>query len=228
MPRGMVLIVGHFAAYDDVANAVLEKTLNTAGEVGYGFDVLAHRTNIGESMSIVNRLTSGRFAESFPPVCLDAMIGFGYDIHRLAEGESLVLGGVEIPSPHGTVAHSDGDVVLHALVDALLGALAFGDIGEHFPDTDPKWKGAPSSLFVQHAVHLVQDSGHVIVNIDVSLVLQSPKILPYKQAMRECIAALTGLPLQRVSVKATTAERLGFAGRLEGVQAWVACEVRER
>jgi 2-C-methyl-D-erythritol 2,4-cyclodiphosphate synthase len=155
------------------------------------------------------------------------MIGFGYDIHRLAEGESLVLGGVDIPSLHGTVAHSDGDVVLHALVDALLGALALGDIGEHFPDTDPRWKGAPSSHFVAHAVKLVRESGHRIVNVDVSLVLQAPKILAYKQAMRECIADLTGLSLQRVSVKATTAERLGFAGRLEGVQAWVACEVVE-
>lgn len=207
---------------------MLEKALNTSGKVGYGFGILVHHANIGESKSIVNPCTSGRFAESFPPDYLDVMIGFGYDIHRLAEGESLVLGGVEIPSPHGTVAHSDGDVVLHALVDALLGALALGDIGEHFPDTDPRWKGAPSSHFVLHAVALVRDSGHEIVNVDVSLVLQSPKIMPYKQAMRECIASLTGLPLQRVSVKATTAERLGFAGRLEGVQAWVACEVRER
>lgn len=156
------------------------------------------------------------------------MIGFGYDVHRLAPGESLVLGGIDIPSPHGTVAHSDGDVVLHALVDAILGALALGDIGEHFPDTDPRWKGAASSIFVEHAVALVGERGYALVNVDATLVLQGPKILPYKQAMRERIAVLCGLPVERVSVKATTSEGIGFAGRLEGVQAWVACQVQER
>lgn len=154
------------------------------------------------------------------------MVGFGYDVHRLAEGETLVLGGITIPSPHGTVAHSDGDVVLHALVDALLGALALGDIGEHFPDTDPRWRGEPSGTFVRHAVHLVRESGHRIVNIDATLILESPKILPYKQMMRECMAELCGLPLERVSIKATTSERLGFAGRKEGVEAYCICEVQ--
>jgi len=138
-----------------------------------------------------------------------------------------VLGGVEIPSPHGTVAHSDGDVVLHALVDALLGALALGDIGEHFPDTDPEWKGAASSQFVDHAVKLVREQGCEIVNVDCTLVLESPKILPYKQAMRERIAEMCGLALNRVSVKATTSERMGYVGRREGVHAFVICEVRE-
>ncbi|MBN9399177.1 MAG: 2-C-methyl-D-erythritol 2,4-cyclodiphosphate synthase ['Candidatus Kapabacteria' thiocyanatum] len=154
------------------------------------------------------------------------MVGFGYDVHRLAEGETLVLGGITIPSPHGTVAHSDGDVVLHALVDALLGALALGDIGEHFPDTDPRWRGEPSGTFVRHAVKLVRESGHRIVNIDATLILESPKILPYKQSMRECMADLCGLPLERVSIKATTSERLGFAGRKEGVEAYCICEVQ--
>lgn len=138
-----------------------------------------------------------------------------------------MLGGVEIPSPHGTVAHSDGDVVLHALVDALLGALALGDIGEHFPDTDPEWKGAASSQFVDHAVKLVREQGCEIVNVDCTLVLESPKILPYKQAMRERIAEMCGLALNRVSVKATTSERMGYVGRREGVHAFVICEVRE-
>lgn len=155
------------------------------------------------------------------------MVGFGFDVHRLEEGRPLVLGGVEIPSPHGTIAHSDGDVVLHALVDALLGALALGDIGEHFPDTDPAWKGAASSQFVDHAVKLVREQGCTIVNVDCTLVLESPKILPYKQAMRERIAELCGIALQRVSVKATTSERMGYVGRREGVHAFVICEVRE-
>lgn len=154
------------------------------------------------------------------------MVGFGFDVHRLAEGESLVLGGVDIPSPLGTVAHSDGDVMFHALVDALLGALALGDIGEHFPDTDPRWKGAPSSAFVEHAVALVKEQNCRIVNIDCTLVLESPKILPYKLTMRENIARLCGLPLERVAVKATTSERIGYVGRREGVHAYVICEVQ--
>ncbi len=156
------------------------------------------------------------------------MIGLGYDVHRLAEGESLVLGGIQIPSEAGTVAHSDGDVILHALVDALLGALALGDIGEHFPDTDPKWKDAASSVFVEHAVKLVNENGFRVINVDVTLVLQSPKILDYKLQMRTAIAGMTGLPLNRVSVKATTSEKIGFAGRGEGVQAWCICEVQPR
>jgi 2-C-methyl-D-erythritol 4-phosphate cytidylyltransferase/2-C-methyl-D-erythritol 2,4-cyclodiphosphate synthase len=154
------------------------------------------------------------------------MVGFGFDVHRLAEGHSLVLAGVEIPSPIGTVAHSDGDVVFHALVDALLGALALGDIGEHFPDTDPAWKGAASSQFVEHAVGLIKQHQCRIINVDCTLVLESPKILPFKQAMRENIARLCGLPLERVAVKATTSERMGYVGRKEGVHAFVACEVQ--
>lgn len=154
------------------------------------------------------------------------MIGLGFDVHRLAPGETLVLGGVPIPSEIGTVAHSDGDVILHALVDALLGAVALGDIGEHFPDTDPRWKGASSSVFVEHAVKIVTEAGYRIINVDATLVLQSPKILPYKAQMRENIAALCDLPLNRVSMKATTSEHLGYAGRKEGVHAWVVCEVQ--
>ena len=156
------------------------------------------------------------------------MIGLGFDVHRLAEGETLVLGGVAIPSEIGTVAHSDGDVFLHALVDALLGALALGDIGEHFPDTDPQWKGASSDRFVQHAIAMLAERGYAPVNIDATLVLQAPKILPYKQQMRETIAQLCGLPVDRVSVKATTSEHLGYAGRKEGVHAWVITEVQPR
>lgn len=156
------------------------------------------------------------------------MVGFGFDVHRLAEGESLVLGGVTIPSPLGTVAHSDGDVIFHALVDALLGAMALGDIGEHFPDTDPQWKGAPSSGFVEHAVRLIAEQNCYVVNIDCTLVLESPKILNYKTEMRQNIARHCAIPIERVAVKATTSERVGYVGRSEGVQAFVICEVQRR
>lgn len=148
------------------------------------------------------------------------MIGFGYDVHRLADGESLVLGGVEIPSAFGTVAHSDGDVLLHALVDALLGAAGLGDIGEHFPDTDQRWKDEPSTTFVRHAVQLVTSAGYRIINADLTLILQAPKILPYKSQMRDHIASLCNLPIERVCVKATTAELIGPVGRGEGVEAY--------
>ena len=154
------------------------------------------------------------------------MIGIGYDVHRLAEGESLVLGGVTIDSSLGSVAHSDGDVVLHALCDALLGAAGLGDIGEHFPDTDPRWKNAPSRMFVEHAIALLSQHGYSPVNIDITLILEAPKIKPYKDAMRNEIASMTGLPVQRISIKATTNETIGFAGRKEGVAALCACMIK--
>jgi len=115
---------------------------------------------------------------------------------------------------------------LHALCDALLGAAGLGDIGEHFPDTDPRWKNAPSRMFVEHAIHLLAENGFVPVNIDVTLILEAPKIKPYKEAMRTEIASMTGLPIQRVSVKATTNETIGFAGRKEGVAALCACMIQ--
>lgn len=146
-------------------------------------------------------------------------IGLGYDVHRLAAGESLVLGGVTIPSDSGTVAHSDGDVLLHAICDALLGALALGDIGEHFPDTDAAWHGASSMDLLRHCVRLVNERRYRIGNIDVTLILERPKILPYKPEMRSRIAIAAGIDQDAVSLKATTAERLGFVGRGEGVEA---------
>ncbi|MFN8367586.1 MAG: 2-C-methyl-D-erythritol 2,4-cyclodiphosphate synthase [Candidatus Kapaibacterium sp.] len=155
------------------------------------------------------------------------MVGLGYDVHRLAEGESLILGGVRIESPIGTVAHSDGDVLLHALCDAILGAAGLGDIGEHFPDTDTKWKNADSTKFVTAVVEMITDQRLQLVNVDVTLVLESPKILPYKQQMRSTIALLCGLPEQRVNLKATTSEKLGFVGNKEGVQAYAICQLRE-
>jgi 2-C-methyl-D-erythritol 2,4-cyclodiphosphate synthase len=153
------------------------------------------------------------------------VIGFGYDVHSLASGESLVLGGVTLESPLGTVAHSDGDVLLHAIMDALLGALALGDIGLHFPDTKEKWRGADSIDMLKRVVHLLRTEGAHIVNIDSTVVLEAPRLRPHIEAMRERIAEAMGLDMKRVSIKATTNERLGFIGREEGVAAYAVVQV---
>jgi 2-C-methyl-D-erythritol 2,4-cyclodiphosphate synthase len=149
-------------------------------------------------------------------------IGLGYDVHRLAEGEVLVLGGVTVSTEFGTVAHSDGDVLLHAICDAVLGAAALGDIGEHFPDTDPAYRGISSLDLLRHCVRLVGERGFGVGNVDATLVLERPKILPFKAEMRGRIAGVMGIDVDDVSLKATTAERLGFAGRGEGVEAHAA------
>lgn len=156
------------------------------------------------------------------------MVGFGYDVHRLAAGETLVLGGVSIPSDKGTVAHSDGDVLLHALCDALLGAAGLGDIGEHFPDTDERYKGISSKELLRRVFDLLEGEGYELVNLDCTLVLEKPKIAPYKTAIRESMAQVCRLPLRRVSVKATTSENLGFVGSGDGVQAYCVCEIIAR
>jgi 2-C-methyl-D-erythritol 4-phosphate cytidylyltransferase/2-C-methyl-D-erythritol 2,4-cyclodiphosphate synthase len=148
--------------------------------------------------------------------------GFGFDVHAFAAGEELWLGGVRIPHDKGLRGHSDADVALHALTDAILGALAAGDIGDHFPPSDPKWRGAPSSLFLEHARALVEQAGGRIVHADLTLICEAPRIGPHRQAMRERIAALLRVPVGRISVKATTTERLGFTGRGEGIAAQAA------
>src|SRR5579871_1481345 len=140
------------------------------------------------------------------------MIGFGYDVHKLAAGESLVLGGVTLESRLGTIAHSDGDVLVHAIMDALLGALALGDIGLHFPDTSPEWKGADSIAMLKRVHHLIEHEGAHVVNVDATIVLEAPRLRPHIEHMREIIAAALSLEVKRVSVKATTSERLGFVG----------------
>lgn len=145
--------------------------------------------------------------------------GLGFDVHAFAEGESLWLGGVEIAHERGLKGHSDADVALHALTDALLGAIGAGDIGDHFPPSDPQWKGAPSSRFVEHALGLVEARGGRVGNADLTIVCEAPRIGPHKPAMRERIAALLRVDPERVSVKATTTERLGFTGRGEGIAA---------
>ncbi|MBD9677114.1 2-C-methyl-D-erythritol 2,4-cyclodiphosphate synthase [Pseudomonas sp. PDM18] len=144
-------------------------------------------------------------------------IGHGYDVHRFAEGDFITLGGVRIPHKFGLIAHSDGDVLLHALSDALLGACALGDIGKHFPDTDPQFKGADSRALLRHVLSLVEAKGWKVENVDTTIIAQAPKMAPHIQSMRETIAADLKVELDQVNVKATTTEKLGFTGREEGI-----------
>jgi 2-C-methyl-D-erythritol 2,4-cyclodiphosphate synthase len=144
-------------------------------------------------------------------------VGQGYDVHRFCEGEFIILGGVTIPYEKGLEAHSDGDVVLHALSDALLGAAALGDIGKHFPDTDPAFKGADSRVLLRHVYQVVQDKGYKLVNADITIIAQAPKMSPHTAAMCQNIADDLNVPLDCINVKATTTEQLGFEGRKEGI-----------
>lgn len=144
-------------------------------------------------------------------------IGHGYDVHRFGDGDHITLGGVRIPHRFGLVAHSDGDVVLHALSDALLGAAALGDIGKHFPDTDPQFKGADSRVLLRHVLAQVKDKGWKVGNVDATIVAQAPKMAPHIEAMRAAIAADLEVGIDQVNVKATTTEKLGFTGREEGI-----------
>tara|TARA_R110000868_G_scaffold4192_4_gene26087 strand:- start:23404 stop:23880 length:477 start_codon:yes stop_codon:yes gene_type:complete len=144
-------------------------------------------------------------------------IGHGYDVHRFTEGDFVTLGGVKIPHRFGLLAHSDGDVVLHALSDALLGAAALGDIGQHFPDTDANYAGADSRVLLRHVVGLVQGKGWKVGNVDATIVAQAPKMAPHIARMRELIAEDLQVTLDQVNVKATTTEKLGFTGREEGI-----------
>jgi 2-C-methyl-D-erythritol 4-phosphate cytidylyltransferase/2-C-methyl-D-erythritol 2,4-cyclodiphosphate synthase len=149
-------------------------------------------------------------------------IGTGYDVHRLAPGEELWLGGIKIDHSHGLAGHSDADVAIHALVDAILGALADGDIGQHFPPSDPQWRGASSDRFLIHAVSRATAQGYGIGNVDLTIICEAPKIGPHRDAMRQRLAELLGVGVGAVSVKATTTERLGFTGRGEGIAAQAA------
>jgi len=152
--------------------------------------------------------------------------GLGFDVHALVAGEVLWLGGLPVPHDKGLKGHSDADVALHALTDALLGALGAGDIGDHFPPGDPRWRGVPSSRFVEHARGLIAAAGGRIEHVDVTIVCEAPRIGPHRQAMRETIAGLLRLPVSRVSLKATTTERLGFTGRGEGIAAQAVATLR--
>ncbi len=146
-------------------------------------------------------------------------VGIGYDVHRLERGLPLTLGGVTMAHPAGLKAHSDGDALAHAIGDALLGALALGDLGTHFPDADPKWRGASSMTLLERIVELVRGRGGRVVNVDATLIAEAPRIAPHVAAMRENLGAALGIEAERVSVKATTNERLGALGREEGIAA---------
>ena len=149
-------------------------------------------------------------------------IGQGYDVHRLVEGRKLIIGGVDIPHNVGLLGHSDADVLLHAISDAILGAAALGDIGKHFPDTDPKFKGADSLVLLSHCGKLVREKGYRINNIDATIVAQRPKMAPHIQTMRENIARALEIEINQVNVKATTEEKLGFTGTEQGISSYVA------
>ncbi len=164
--------------------------------------------------------------ERLSPSLTDVRVGQGFDVHAFAEGDAVWLGGVRIPHDRKLEGHSDADVVLHALCDAIYGALGDGDIGQHFPPSEAKWRGAPSSLFLAHAVERVRSRGGGIAHLDVNLVCEAPRIGPHRDAMRARIAEIAGITIDRVGVKATTAEKLGFVGRREGIACMALATVR--
>ena len=147
-------------------------------------------------------------------------IGNGYDVHKLVEGRKLVLGGIEIPHTKGVLGHSDGDVLIHAIMDAILGALALGDIGQHFPDNDMQYKNIDSTILLTRVKELIDEKGYQIINLDSIIVLQKPKVKPYIQSMRERISDILKIDIDQVSVKATTEEKLGFTGDESGVKSY--------
>jgi 2-C-methyl-D-erythritol 4-phosphate cytidylyltransferase / 2-C-methyl-D-erythritol 2,4-cyclodiphosphate synthase len=191
------------------------------GEADAGDDAqVAH--SAGLDVALVEgdeRMRKLTYAADFRTGAPMIRIGTGFDVHRLADGEDLWLCGVQVPHDKGLAGHSDADVGLHALVDAILGACAQGDIGEHFPPSDPRWKGAPSEKFIAHAVELADKAGYRVGNVDVTLICEAPKIAPHREAMRAKLATLLAIEMSQVSVKATTTERLGFTGRGEGIAA---------
>lgn len=154
-------------------------------------------------------------------------VGMGYDVHRLAAGRKLIIGGVEIPCEKGLLGHSDADVLLHAIMDALLGAAALGDIGKHFPDTDPEYEGISSIKLLEHVGRLLDEGGYVIENIDATIIAQRPKMRPHIDQMRENIAAALNIETEQVNVKATTEEGLGFTGTGEGISSQAVCAVEK-
>ena len=155
-------------------------------------------------------------------------IGHGYDVHRLTENRKLILGGVSIPYEKGLLGHSDADVLVHAVMDSLLGALALGDIGKHFPDTDPKYKGADSIELLKHVTGLINEHGYTLGNLDATVIAQAPKLAPYIEQMRKNIADAIGCDISQVNVKATTEEKLGFTGDGSGISAHCVCLLTEK
>ncbi|MFM2371637.1 MAG: hypothetical protein RIS85_1359 [Pseudomonadota bacterium] len=190
----------------------------TAGDDAQVAVAAGHTVALAEGDEALRKVT---FAADLEEQDMDGFprTGMGFDVHRLIEGEDLWLCGVKIPHTKGLSGHSDADVPIHALVDALLGAIAAGDIGDHFPPSDPQWKGASSDRFLAHAARLVHEAGYRICNVDVTIICEAPKIGPHKLAMREALARILRIDLSAVSVKATTTERLGTTGRGEGIAA---------
>ena len=158
---------------------------------------------------------------------MDIRIGNGYDVHALAEGLPLWLGGIQIESQLGCIAHSDGDVAIHALCDALLGALALGDIGKHFPDTSDEFAGIDSKILLARVMKLITEKGWTVGNVDITIAMQRPKLAPYIVPMRECLASIMGVDVSAVSVKATTTEKLGFVGRSEGCEVYAVALLKQ-
>ena len=154
-------------------------------------------------------------------------VGMGYDVHKLVEGRDLIMGGVKIPYEKGLLGHSDADVLLHAITDALLGAAALGDIGKHFPDTDPKYKGISSVTLLEHVGSLLEEHNYVIENIDATIIAQRPKMRPYIDEMRENVAKALHIELDQVNIKATTEEGLGFTGTGEGISSQAICALEK-
>jgi 2-C-methyl-D-erythritol 4-phosphate cytidylyltransferase / 2-C-methyl-D-erythritol 2,4-cyclodiphosphate synthase len=191
-----------------------------------GFDVA-----LIEGSAMLNKITVAQdfiAAEAYLATGLISRTGMGYDVHRLEAGRPLWLGGVLIPHDKGLAGHSDADVALHALVDALLGAIAAGDIGDHFPPSEPQWKGADSARFIEYTRALIAERGGIIDHVDLTIICEAPRIGPHREAIRARIAGLLQVDFNRVSVKATTTERLGFTGRGEGIAAQAVATVRSR
>lgn len=203
---------------------ILAAHQNWAGAQEAGDDAQVARTAGLDIMLIEGdeRLHKLTFASDFAQSAPAIRVGTGYDVHRLAPGEELWLCGVKIAHDKGLAGHSDADVAIHALVDAILGAIGAGDIGSHFPPSDPQWKGASSDRFLTHAVSLAADAGYRIGNVDLTLICEAPRIGPHREAMRARLAELLGCEIWAVSVKATTTEKLGFTGRSEGIAAQAA------
>ncbi|MDE5996615.1 MAG: 2-C-methyl-D-erythritol 2,4-cyclodiphosphate synthase [Muribaculaceae bacterium] len=150
-------------------------------------------------------------------------VGQGYDVHKLVEDRDLWICGIKIPHTHGLLGHSDADVAIHALCDALLGALALGDIGKHFPDSDPRYKGIDSKILLRHVIELIRSKGYDLCNCDITICAEAPKFRPYIDEMRQTLASVMNVSPEQVSVKATTTEKLGFTGRCEGISAMAIC-----
>lgn len=191
----------------------------TAGDDAQVAQALGMDIALVEGDEALHKLT---FASDFAPSATLVRIGTGYDVHRLAEGEELWLCGIRIEHSHGLAGHSDADVAIHALVDAMLGAIGAGDIGQHFPPSDPQWKGAASHQFLSHAMTLVREAGYSLGNADLTIICEAPKIGPHREAMRARLAQILGVETSMISVKATTTEQLGFTGRQEGIAAQAA------